>query len=27
VEWSQSPDGEFTWELESDMNEHYPRLF
>jgi hypothetical protein len=27
VEWSQSPDGEFTWELESDMKEHYPHLF
>jgi hypothetical protein len=26
VEWSQSPDGEFTWELESDMREHYPHL-
>ncbi|KAK2449583.1 hypothetical protein QL285_008768 [Trifolium repens] len=27
VEWSESPDGEFTWELESDMKEHYPHLF
>ncbi|KAK2368332.1 hypothetical protein QL285_081533 [Trifolium repens] len=27
VEWAQSPDGEFTWELESDMRKNYPYLF
>ncbi|GAU28841.1 hypothetical protein TSUD_21780 [Trifolium subterraneum] len=27
VEWSQSPDGEFTWELESEMMKNYPYLF
>ncbi|KAK2409904.1 hypothetical protein QL285_045301 [Trifolium repens] len=27
VEWAQSPDGEFTWELESDMRRSYPYLF
>ncbi|KAK2403898.1 putative mitochondrial protein [Trifolium repens] len=27
VEWAQSPDGEFTWELESDMRKSYPYLF
>jgi hypothetical protein len=27
VEWSQSPDGEFTWELESNMMKNYPHLF
>ncbi|WJX57133.1 hypothetical protein P8452_42721 [Trifolium repens] len=27
VEWAQSPDGEFTWELESDMQKSYPYLF
>ncbi|GAU33777.1 hypothetical protein TSUD_393390 [Trifolium subterraneum] len=27
VEWSQSPDGEFTWELESEMMKNYLYLF
>ncbi|GAU31786.1 hypothetical protein TSUD_22320 [Trifolium subterraneum] len=27
VEWEQSPDGEFTWELESKMMSNYPYLF
>ncbi|MCI22046.1 hypothetical protein A2U01_0043221, partial [Trifolium medium] len=27
VEWGQSPDGEFTWELESEMMKNYPHLF
>ncbi|GAU35508.1 hypothetical protein TSUD_155390 [Trifolium subterraneum] len=27
VEWSQSPDDEFTWELESEMMKNYPYLF
>jgi hypothetical protein len=27
VEWAQSPDGEFTWELESDMRKNYLYLF
>jgi hypothetical protein len=27
VEWAQSPDGEFTGELESDMRKSYPYLF
>ncbi|GAU50224.1 hypothetical protein TSUD_141520 [Trifolium subterraneum] len=27
VEWAQSPDGEFTWELESEMMTNYPYLF
>ncbi|GAU50355.1 hypothetical protein TSUD_283640 [Trifolium subterraneum] len=27
VEWSQSPDDEFTWELESEMVKNYPYLF
>ncbi|GAU51141.1 hypothetical protein TSUD_240800 [Trifolium subterraneum] len=27
VKWSQSPDGEFTWELESEMIKNYPYLF
>ncbi|GAU47719.1 hypothetical protein TSUD_285060 [Trifolium subterraneum] len=27
VEWSQSPDGEFAWELESEMMKNYPYLF
>ena len=27
VEWAQSPDGEYTWELESDMMNSYPHLF
>ncbi|KAK2429513.1 hypothetical protein QL285_027945 [Trifolium repens] len=27
VEWAQSPDGEFTWELESDIRKSYPYLF
>jgi hypothetical protein len=27
IEWAQSPDGEFTWELESDMKRNYPQLF
>ncbi|GAU39806.1 hypothetical protein TSUD_219810 [Trifolium subterraneum] len=27
VEWSQSPDGEFMWELESEMMKNYPYLF
>jgi hypothetical protein len=27
VEWAQSPDGEFTWELESDMMKKYPHIF
>ncbi|GAU47914.1 hypothetical protein TSUD_404670, partial [Trifolium subterraneum] len=27
VEWSQSPDGEFTWELESEKMSNYPYLF
>ncbi|GAU42667.1 hypothetical protein TSUD_398730 [Trifolium subterraneum] len=27
VEWSQSPDDEFTWELESEMMQNYPYLF
>ncbi|MCI71715.1 hypothetical protein A2U01_0092978, partial [Trifolium medium] len=26
VEWALSPDGEFTWELESVMMEKYPHL-
>ncbi|GAU30442.1 hypothetical protein TSUD_392550 [Trifolium subterraneum] len=26
VEWSQAPDGEFTWELESEMMKNYPYL-
>ncbi|GAU29936.1 hypothetical protein TSUD_360510 [Trifolium subterraneum] len=27
VEWSHSSDGEFTWELESEMMKNYPYLF
>jgi hypothetical protein len=27
VEWAQPPDGEYTWELESDMMTSYPHLF
>ncbi|GAU22845.1 hypothetical protein TSUD_282120 [Trifolium subterraneum] len=27
VEWSQSPDSEFTWELESEMMKNHPYLF
>ncbi|GAU10392.1 hypothetical protein TSUD_417700, partial [Trifolium subterraneum] len=27
VEWSRAPDGEFTWELESEMMKNYPYLF
>ncbi|GAU50497.1 hypothetical protein TSUD_242400 [Trifolium subterraneum] len=27
VEWSQAPDCEFTWELESEMMKNYPYLF
>jgi hypothetical protein len=27
VEWAQSPDGEFTWKLESDMMKKYPHIF
>jgi hypothetical protein len=27
VEWGQSPESEFTWELESVMAENYPHLF
>ncbi|GAU39931.1 hypothetical protein TSUD_275330 [Trifolium subterraneum] len=27
VEWSQSPDSEFTWQLESEMMQNYPYLF
>ncbi|WJX56312.1 hypothetical protein P8452_41980 [Trifolium repens] len=27
VEWAQSPDGEFTWELESDIRKSYPYIF
>jgi hypothetical protein len=27
IEWAQSPNGKFTWELESDMQKSYPYLF
>ncbi|MCI73510.1 hypothetical protein A2U01_0094774, partial [Trifolium medium] len=27
VIWEGSPDGEATWELESEMLKHYPHLF
>ncbi|GAU46468.1 hypothetical protein TSUD_402350 [Trifolium subterraneum] len=27
VEWSRAPDGEFTWELESEMMKNHPHLF
>ncbi|MCI23764.1 hypothetical protein A2U01_0044946, partial [Trifolium medium] len=27
VEWEGSPDGEATWELESEMKKNYPHLF
>ncbi|GAU44250.1 hypothetical protein TSUD_399960 [Trifolium subterraneum] len=27
VEWSRAPNGEFTWELESEMMKNYPYLF